>query len=153
MRLLLIALFVGFVLLPQQQPNGGVERKETQNAPTREAAPQSPVSISNTLNCEPTKEANQAQTNKPATVPNDWRSAVNAWSTLAIALFTILTVAVLRYQIATTHRLERPWIIVRKWDGPTTLISDVDISGSGQPGKYVFNGFRLGGPDAYNRHT
>jgi len=89
------------------------------------------------LNCEPTKEESKADTNKTAAVPNDWRSTINAWSTVIIAIFTVVTAIVLRYQVTTTHRLERPWVIVRKWHGPDALISTVDILASGKPGTYV----------------
>jgi hypothetical protein len=136
MRLSLILLFAGLALLPQQQPNSTVKRNNPQNTTTGETAPQPPVVISNTVNCEPTKEAKQAETSKAPAVANDWRGTVNAWSTLIIAVFTAITVIVLRSQINTTHNLVRPGAVVKRWDGPDALITTLDIVPSSE-GNYV----------------
>jgi hypothetical protein len=58
------------------------------------------------------------KTEKPSDPPHDWIEFMNAISTLVIAVFAVVTVVALFYQITTTRRSERPWLSVDRVGNP-----------------------------------
>lgn len=114
----LILLFISVALLAQQaQPTRSKYKqsnKATNTNSNQRRAPQSSQSTviqQQTFNGEVRNKESQGQRSNRSTHPHDWVDWVNAFSTMVIALFTILLFFAVIWQTRTTKSIERAWVL------------------------------------------
>jgi hypothetical protein len=125
MSLVLALLLLSARLPPQIRPSPTHEQVKSttpQEAPAKskdrqQAKPVIPSQTPNTQSSHSGTTETQ-QTDKRSTANTD---TVSAYSTLIIALFTLVTTGIFAYQVHITHNAERAWIIVTKAERPERL--------------------------------
>jgi hypothetical protein len=123
-RLAIIFLFLAISLGTAQhaQPAGSKHAGSDQTSKTQTQKPEKPDSgcqaplVQQTFNCEPANQPRESVAANPADHPHDWIDKVNAFSTLVIALFTILLFLGVIWQVNTSRDTERAWVIATPTD-------------------------------------
>ena len=137
------AIIIAFMLALAQLPTPGQKHKEAPNAQeakqtkSHEMAPTSPapIIIDQVGNCPPSENKQQDDANNAASKAHDWLEKFNGASTGIIALFTVLAVIAVTWQVITSRQIERAWISVEienntKLDEvgiPMKVVSDSDL--------------------------
>jgi hypothetical protein len=123
--MLILLLGAAILLSPQSPGNSPSGPSQVSGKSTTQTGP----SAQNALEKEPSpptlnngKQPTTQQQNSTAYTPEDgrptWEDKVSAYSTLAIAFFTALTIGVFAFQIQTAHDVERAWIAVTNDEFP-----------------------------------
>jgi hypothetical protein len=105
---------------PQQPPDNAAHGQE-EEVPETKTIPNAQVRDA---------EAHQNQTANQEATPK-WINEVNAFSTLAIAIFTFVTILVFGYQVKVTHEVERAWITVSLEPSPNGYLEWVEMPTDG----------------------
>src|SRR5208283_5583196 len=79
------------------------------------------VVLQESFNGVPSEEKHQPQTQNAPGNPHNWIDRVNAFSTLVIAVFTVLLFFAVKWQTGTTRDTERAWVIATPVDNAPVI--------------------------------